>query len=338
MSETFCKRPFEEIEIGINGDVYTCCPNWNKYYAIGNIGQNSFEEIWNSEKAVDVRTRILNNDYSLCDYDNCSYLKQKNFVSDFNTDCTPIMLEHPKIVKFVYDYECNIACKMCRNKVNRMTQEELEILNSKIDTFFLPILQGAKVLIINSAGDPFGSRHSRLVIKKAAAKYPELKFDFHTNGIFCNENNFKELNITPEKIAKIRMSFHATTAKTYGKIVPNGEIFFPKIIKNLRELAELKKTYEFPIYIHFVVTSLNYTEIPDFIKLALELNVQPRFWEVRQENCSYTIADNLYVVKSNHPLHKDLLRVLNNPLVIQYKNEFSPALYDLIESVSSKAT
>ena len=69
----FCTRPFEEIEIHINGEVYTCCPNWNKAYSIGNIYKNSFEEIWNGEKAQELRTRIMNKDYSLCDNTICSY-------------------------------------------------------------------------------------------------------------------------------------------------------------------------------------------------------------------------------------------------------------------------
>ena len=327
----FCTRPFEEIEIHNTGEVYTCCPNWNKFYSIGNIYKDSFDGVWNSEKAVDLRKRIMNKDYSLCDLQGCAYLKQQDFKSPYDVECKPVMTEYPQIVKYVYDYECNIACKICRNKIKRLSDEELELLNSKIDTFFLPFLQSAKKLIINAYGDPFGSRHSRIVVQKAAEKYPNLKFDFHTNGILCNEANFKALNITPEKIDKIRISIHAATAETYGKIVPGGELLFPKIIENLKYLKEIRKQNDFPVYIHFVISSINYKEIPMFIDIAEEVNASPHFWEFRQENCSYPMEENLYIVRKDHPLHNELVKVLQHPKVKQYKDHFSPDFYDLIK-------
>ena len=327
----FCTRPFEEIEISNTGEVYACCPNWNNFYSLGNIYKDTFDGVWNSKKAIDLRTRIMNKDYSLCDYQGCIYLKQNDFRSPYDVECKPVMTEYPQIVKYVYDYECNIACKICRNKIKRLSDEELELLNSKIDSFFLPFLQSAKKLIINAYGDPFGSRHSRLVVQKAAAKYPNLKFDFHTNGILCNEKNFKDLNITPEKIDKIRISIHAATAETYGKIVPGGELLFPKIIENLKFLKELRKEHNFPVFIHFVISSDNYKEIPQFIEIAEEVNASPHFWEFRQENCSYPMEENLYIVRKDHPLHSELLKVLQHPKVKEYKEHFSPVFYDLIK-------
>lgn len=327
---SFCKRPFEEIEIHNTGEVYACCPNWNKFYSLGNIFKDSFEDVWNSDKAIDLRARILNNDYSLCDYEGCAYLKQNYFPNRYEYECRPKMDTYPLTVKFVYDYECNIACSICRDKLKRLSDEELELLNSKIDTFFLPMLKSAKVLIINAYGDPFGSRHSRLVIKKAAEKYPNLKFDFHTNGILCDETHFKNLNITPEKIDKIRISIHAATAKTYDKIVRGGGIYFPQIIKNLKYLQRIRKQCDFPVYIHFVITKFNYKEMPDFVKLAKKVNAIPCFWEFRQENCAYPNNDDNYIYREEHPLHKDFLKVLRNPILLTCKDNISPIIFNLI--------
>lgn len=331
MSVEHCTRPFEEIEIHHTGEVYTCCPNWNKFYSIGNIFKDSIDEVWNSDKAQELRKRILNKDYSLCDKNTCIYCNEKIYFSNYGTKCTPIMEQYPLIVKFCYDYECNIACSICRDKMKRLTDEELETLNSKIDTFFLPLLKSAKTLIINSYGDPFGSRHSRQVIQKAAQTYPELKFDFHTNGILCNEQNFKNLNITPDRIEKIRISIHAATKETYGKIIPNGEIYFPKLVENLKYLGELKKTNNFQFYIHFVVTRFNYKEMPDFVRLAQDVNAIPCFWEFRQENCAYPNQDNHYIYREEHPLHQDFLNVLKDPILLTYKENISPLILNLIK-------
>ncbi len=329
---SFCPRPFEEIEISITGEVYTCCPNWNNFYSIGNIHKDTLENIWNSKNAIDVRKRILNNDYSICDINRCLYLKQNDFKTAYETNYKAVMNEYPKTVKFVYDKECNIDCKICRDKITRLTENELEVLNSKIDTFFLPILRSAKILIINAAGDPFGSRHSRLLIKQAAQTYPDLKFDIHTNGILCNEENLKKLNVTPDRISIIRISIHAATPQTYGKIVTNGEFYFPKIISNLKYLSTLKSKYEFPIFIQFVILPDNYKEIPSFIRLAEQLNVLPTFWEYRRENCAYENKEHLFIYQKKHPLYTDLVKVLQHPKVKQYKRFFSPLFFDLIES------
>lgn len=326
-----CPIPFEELEIHHTGEVYTCCPNWNQFYSIGNIYTQTLEEIWNSDKAVELRRKLLNKDYSLCDKNCCPQVGLCNYETKYETEYKEKMDEFPKSIKFVYDKECNIACKICRNKVKRNGKEELDVLNSKIDNFFLPILQHAKKLIVNAYGDPFASRHSRLLIQKAAQKYPNLKFDFHTNGILCDKNNLKNLNITPDKIDKIRISIHAATAKTYAKTVPYGRLYFPKIIKNLEYLSKLKKENSFQIYIHFVVTSDNYKEIPAFLELAKKLDVSPRFWEFRQENCDYQIKENLKITNTNHPLHKELVKVMNTPIVKENRHFFTPILTSLIK-------
>ena len=328
----FCKTPFEEIEINATGECFTCCPNWNNSYSIGNIYEHSFEEVWNSEKAIKLREQILNNDYSLCDQNGCLYLKQKMFYNIHETNCKPVMTELPKVVKFAYDKECNIACQICRDKIKRLSNEDLEILNSKIDTFFLPLLESAKTLIINAHGDPFGSRHSRLVIKKVAERYPNLKFDFHTNGVLLNKTQLNNLGVTPDKIGKVRISIHAASAITYAKTVPNGLFLFPQIVNNLKYLKKLKEEHFFEEYIHFVVTSDNYKEIPDFIKLAQKVDASPRFWEYRRENCEYCISEKLDICTPEHPTHKKLLKVLKHKLVKENKQFFSPILHDLIES------
>lgn len=327
----FCPIPFEELEIHITGEVYTCCPNWNKFYSIGNIYKQSLEEIWNSDRAIELRKRLLNKDYSLCDKNCCPQVCLNNYKTKFKTEYKEKMEEFPKSIKFVYDKECNIACKICRKEVKRNSDEKLEILNSKIDNFFLPMLQHSEKLIINAAGDPFASRHSRLLIKKAAQKYPNLKFDFHTNGILCDENNLKNLNITPDKIDKIRIPIHAATAKTYAKIVSHGEMYFPQIIKNLEYLSKLKKEYHFEIYIHFVVTADNYKEIPAFLELAERLDVSPRFWEFRQSCCSYPMEENIEITNETHPLHNELVEIMNLPIVKSYKHFFTPILSNLVK-------
>lgn len=330
----WCTKPFEEVEIHPKGIVYLCCPNWNKYYSIGNVFENSFEDVWNSEKAQELRRRIIRHDYSLCDEDSCAYCKNRSFPYPYiePKNCSIVMKKLPAVVKMSYDPECNIACRMCRDKIKRLSNEDLELYNSKIDTFFLPMLKDAKILFINAHGDAFGSRHSRLLIKKAAQAYPKLRFDFSTNGILCTEKMFDNLNITPEKIDTIRISIHAASAETYGKIVQHGEKLFSQIIKNLEYLSQLRKKSLFRLFVHFVVSSLNYKEIPAFIELAEKYDILPFFWELRSAQYHYRWDENDFIAQKNHPLYNDLKEALKHPLVHKYRQKhFSPVLSDIIK-------
>lgn len=343
-AKLFCQNPFEIMEIHPEGTVYICCPNWNKYYSIGNVFDNTLEEVWNSEKARELRKRVLNNDYSLCDKEACPYLKQKEFPRPRrmqmrkkflwwkeNIECSEYMKKGPILVKLSYDPECNIACKMCRDKIIRLSDEELDLYNSKIDSFFLPLLKDVRLLEINANGDAFASRHSRLLIKKVAKKYRNIKFDFQTNGILCTKNMFKQLGVSTNRIDTIRISIHAATAQTYSKIVPNGDKLFPVILENLKYLSNERRNKKFRLFVHFVVSAINYKEIPDFIKLAENYSALPFFWQLRKIHYKYNCENNDdFIVKPSHSLHSDLKEVLKHPLCKKYKNNFSPVLMDLI--------
>ena len=72
MNKNICKVPFGFIEINQGGGVYTCCSAYIKDGCIGNIFNQSFEDIFNSDKAKTIRRNCLNDDYSMCFNHLCS--------------------------------------------------------------------------------------------------------------------------------------------------------------------------------------------------------------------------------------------------------------------------
>ena len=125
---------------------------------------------------------------------------------------------------------------------------------------------------------------------------------------------------------------HAATAKIYSKIInsPESSKLFDRILDNLAFLKEFRKIHPFPLFLNFVVTSENYKEIPAFIDMAEKYNADPHFWEFRQENCAYLMEENLYVCNDNHPLHNELIKIMQNEKIKRYKENFSPILQKLI--------
>ena len=99
----------------------------------------------------------------------------------------------------------------------------------------------------------------------------------------------------------------------------------------------MKDSGEIPfIQLIFVVTSVNYKEIPAFVKLAQDLNMLAVF-------CDYVAYDDTEmgrneeeynIIKPEHPLHKDLLEVLKSEELNDNKHCF---LNPLIQSLRDKA-
>jgi len=330
--EKFCPLPFQNMEI--YGDkVYLCCPDWSVgRYDIGDIYKDSFEDIWNSKKAVTLRKKILKGDYSLCNPDVCVFCANKTYERMFilEKDCQPVMQLRPKIVKFGHDLECNIACSICRDEIIVDNREELQKKDALIDTLFIPLLRDARIVSISGSGDAFGSRHSRKLIKRITQTYPRIRFDFLTNGLMCNERVLRETGAY-NKIYKMRISLHAVTKETYGRFVLNGEKLFDTIIQNLYMLKELKKRYRFEYYIQMVVSAVNYKEMPEFAEFVKQFDAAPSFWEYRPDSKMYSEFDNTIddIVSEAHPEHKDFLEVLKDDRLNLSPIKFSPLLYNL---------
>lgn len=56
-----CKRPWDNVLIGIDGKVRFCCHASNgRKSVLGNLNDSSFEEIWNGQAARRIRRAFLN--------------------------------------------------------------------------------------------------------------------------------------------------------------------------------------------------------------------------------------------------------------------------------------
>jgi cyclic pyranopterin phosphate synthase len=55
-----CPEPFFNWQIDLNGDVYPCCPlGLPKSLSVGNVNESTIVEMWNGEKARQLRLQML---------------------------------------------------------------------------------------------------------------------------------------------------------------------------------------------------------------------------------------------------------------------------------------
>ncbi len=321
-----CLAPFENIEIHPEGDVYPCCPGYlyNPPEAFGNIIKSDFKDIWNGPKLNEIRNKILNNDYSLCDRKICDYVSS-SYTKDFDAS-----KQGPKQIFLCYDQECNYKCITCRDNIITNTDEELKIYDNVILPKILPLLKDAKEIMF-SGGDPLSSRHSRRLIKAVCEKNTKAKLSLFTNGYFFDERNMKELGV--KKLKSLSISISAATKETYNKIMQMDA--FDKIMENLAFALKWKKQGKIEeIDLNFVVHSMNYKEMIDFVKIAEKFDAMAIFWEYRP--WPWTEMHKHYKeVAVFEPYHKEypkLKKMLHNPIFKSTHCSLYPLLQNIADS------
>lgn len=55
-----CRKPWQEISINWNGEVFPCCAVYGDIYNFGNIKNNSIKDIWNNDIYIAARREIIN--------------------------------------------------------------------------------------------------------------------------------------------------------------------------------------------------------------------------------------------------------------------------------------
>lgn len=302
-----CSRPFSFVEVDFRGDIYCCCPSWIRGFSLGNIFKNTFDEIWHSENAIELRNRILNNDYSFCNLSICSP-KFTTFTEDLVTN-----IKFPRVVKFCHDRECNYGCITCRDSVITTPNIMLKILNSKIKNVFLPMLKNAELVSLSGNGDPFASRHYRELILEINKEYPNIKFVIHSNGSLLNEENLNRLGLT-YKIDKVKISLPSLDPETYFKITRSKRL--DDVISNLKFLSSLKlKGIINEVQLCFVVQKMNYQEMPRIFEFAESLDFNVSFWEFRNWGTQYgQTYKEAAVFEQDHPEFFDFQRILSKDI------------------------
>lgn len=334
----YCKHPFNTIQIQNTGEVYCCCCYWTDFYSFGNIFEKSFDEIWNGERAKEFRKQFIENNYKYCNLDVCD-----PYLNEFEPDYTA---EYPKKIEFSYDRHCNVRCIFCRNKADKEEEEynrqKEKRIEENFDRIFTPILQKADFVELNSAGELFASKHSIEIVKKIIKINPNIDFGVISNGILFTKEMTKALDLET-RLTSVIISVHAMKEKTYNKLVERGN--FKAVINNIKYLADLKKEKGRlnNLQLNFVVTSVNYKEMKDFVKFAKEMDAKAFFINYHRQIDSDDLMSELDVSLPSHPKYNDFVKYLQDDIfndghcvLSDYFRELKPvkkSLKDIIKTL-----
>ena len=302
----YCSFPFEYIRIFPNGEVFFCW--WTSDYIIGNIFENSIEEMWRGEKAQAFRKTILDGSYKYCS----EFCTLKN-----SSDTIPSDFRYPKVVDLAYNKFCNVRCKMCRDELICETKEDTEKQEIFIEKV-VDICRNALAVTLNCEGEAFASPHFKKLIRILAKTYPNLSFKIFSNGLLLRKDILRDLGII-DRLSFVLVSVHAATKKTYDKIVIGSD--FDTVLNNIKYLDKRTR-----IQLMFVVSSLNYKEMPAFLKMASDFRGIVCFEKFKPCHSSTSTMcrehEKYECFDPKHPEYKNFLKVLRKTVRLAKKNNY----------------
>jgi len=325
-----CKEPFYNIEISVTGDVFLCCQTWHPK-VIGNLFNNSLEEIWLGDEARKVRESIIDQSYTYCNLDICPSWIDKTIPTDklVNDDLpgwevsTPTQVNLakfrlPTLVKFSFDPSCNLQCPSCRVVKTQYyptdwTYERANTILDQIKSAYLSQPTDAVFnFTITGSGDAIGSHLFRTFLTTLdGSLYPNMGINILTNGVMLTEKVIDQLSNIHANIKDIAISIDAATADTYNRVRKGGD--FNQLMKNIEYLNQCPTLSRANLKYTFVVQQDNFREMKLFTEQLLKYpRSQIRFTRMVQFSTQlkkHFNSQNLW--DSNHKDHTEFFEYIN---------------------------
>ncbi len=325
---SYCKIPFERIEIVPDGNVFNCCPSW-LHEPIGNIfEEQNFEKIWNSAAARKIRSTMINNTYERCNHDYCLYLlrgvfkpvkkEEGEYNNDGGADPQKTVLDRgPTIMALNYDPTCNLHCKSCRGRVITLSKEKTEFL-MKFQKKLLEtsLFQNVRELIVTGNGDAFASKVCMSLLQSIDEKrFPNLKITLRTNGVLFTPGNWEKIRSAHYAINLVKISVDAATKATYGEVRQGGD--FDRLLTNLSFISGLKVNKDLKLEAVFLMQKENYKEMPMFVELMKKYNFDTVSFTKINNWGTYTDEEfrEVAIHRKEHTLYKAFRDILKHPML-----------------------
>ena len=277
-----CYAPLKNMYFGQDGKVVACC--YNRDHVLGNYPAQSIKEIWQGEKANQLREQLKAYNFSL----GCSGCLEQLVAGNFDGskakgyDSQRLNANRfPSVMEFELDDTCNLECIMCNGEYSSLirTKREKRAPRAKLydDDFinqldeFIPFLEEVKFY----GGEPFLIQTYFKIWERIIALNPQVRISVQTNGTTLN-SRVKE--VLQKSNFHINLSIDSLQKETYEKIRVNGH--FEEVMKNIHFFSNYCKERNTFFGISVCIMKQNWQEAPDFIRFCNELDIPVYFHTV----------------------------------------------------------
>jgi hypothetical protein len=278
LTQFFCTKPFETIDV-LDGKSHLCCASWLPH-SIGDLAEQSVDDVWNSEAAQSIRNSILDGSFRYCNKTACPQIAgnllplKANLVSeserwrDIITNYRTRLPILPHVVNLAYDETCNLSCPSCRTHVVAADEATRKRFDTLQEEKILPLLRNAELAFISGLGDPFASKNFRNLLNRLGPDdYPDLRFQIMTNGMLLTRREWARFPTLHGRVAYLRISIDAATGPTHELLRRGAR--WPVMEENLAFARELRTEGLIDrLELSFTVQVDNYQEMGQAVDLA----------------------------------------------------------------------
>ncbi len=206
---------------------------------------------------------------------------------------------------------CNIKCIMCRGK-NSYVKNDNEGKFLRVEDF-ITVINGTdlnRLKIVNLAGNAESLLNPDIIPILNVCRENKIIVELITNGTLLTSQISKLLL---GSCSEIHISFGGSTKQTFEAIRQGAD--FKLVCENTRILSELKKANnnQYPhIWLNPILMKRNIHELPDIIKLAMNLGCQGVACSHLIVNSPELIEESLYFHKSECNIFLQKAEVLAN--------------------------
>ena len=313
-----CERGLNFVQIyNDTGDVRIC--SWTKDGYVGSLLNHTFEELFHSETADQLRNRLACGDYCDCNVDDCPWLacgEIENHQVEINS-----VPKSPNSLFLAYENVCNYNCSTCNihERWLKADKVELEKRYDIIESRIRSVLPHVKHISANGQGEVFVSKRILKLLSewKPLAPVNECSASLETNGSLFDEIHWKQIENLGKYHLRVAVTVMSFNEYTYQQL-SGTKLPISQVENNLRFIKSLREqgiVNEFEIAT--VVQERNFREMPGFARRCVEEfgadSVRLRSfvpWGKKPlEEEWFTDVINPY-----HPYHKEYEEVMKDPI------------------------
>jgi MoaA/NifB/PqqE/SkfB family radical SAM enzyme len=273
----YCLSPYVSIAVDIDGKVSLCgCAEWQPS-VIGNIFDQSLEQLLNSEHAQKIRSSIANGSYIYCNQNTCGIInnQQLNNRDSLPPEVVPLIADSTKWIMpheiiLAGDLTCNLSCPSCRTRVIRLEdqqrQSQQDLGRILAQNLFKTPSDRYISLTMSTSGEVFASPFLLQFLSSIdTAQFPNLNLKLQTNGLLA-PRNWSRMGAAADHVSQITVTFDAAIPDTYHQLRRGGH--WEDLLTSLEFFQQKKKDTGMRFYTRMVVQQANWREINEFYQLS----------------------------------------------------------------------
>jgi len=264
-----CYAPFVSLFFTTHGKVLACCKNGS--FVLGDVQQQRLSDIWNGERAVQLREALKQDNFGL----GCDFCRWEISGGNYHT-ATPLLFDEvpvqsngtlwPSQIEFEGSNVCNFECIMCNGDTSSLIRAHRDGLpplpKAYPDQFFedlrefLPHLKRGRFF----GGEPFLTSESLRIWEMMISDGLSTECHVTTNGSQYNSRVERVLENLPFHIT---VSIDGITKETVESIRVNCR--FEQLMENIHRFRDYAKRRGTSFQLAFCLMRQNWQEFGDLL-------------------------------------------------------------------------